>query len=171
MPSDIEVTNVGNPHAAPQHIIELLHECPLFHNFSATGLHLLANIAREKSIPAGTPLFVENMVAESFFIVEEGEIAITVVDPEGRSLPLVTLSRGASFGELGAICAGRRMCAAVAESDSSVLEVTRRDLGTLQQSKPQACVKLMINVNEMFARRLRESQNEFRRFMAWRLGE
>ena len=168
---DAEVTNVANPYEAAPHLVEALSECPLFHNFSTTGIHLLGNIAREKLIPAGTPLFVENMVAESFFVVMAGEIVIKANDPNGQSLSLVTLSRGASFGELGAICAGRRMCAAIAESDSEVLEISRRDLGVLQQTKPQACVKLMTNINDMFAQRLRESQSEFSAFLAWRLKE
>ncbi len=106
-----------------------------------------------------------------FFIVVSGAIAITVSGSQGQTLPLVTLSRGASFGELGAICGGRRMCSAIAEVESEVLEISRRDLGILQQSKPQACVKLMININEIFARRLRESQTDFKEFLTWRLSE
>ena len=168
IPSDIEVTSVGNPHAAAGHTLEVLRECPLFHNFSATGLNLLGNIARLKYLDEGTPLFVENMVAESFFIVVSGSVVINASDPNGQPLPMVTLTRGASFGELGAICSGRRMCSALAEVDCEVLEISRRDLGALQQSKPQACVKLMTNINEMFASRLRDSQDEFNKFLAWR---
>jgi CRP-like cAMP-binding protein len=134
-------------------------------------MNLVGNIAQAKILDGGTPLFVENMVAESFFVVASGAIAITVVGPKGETLPLVTLSRGASFGELGAICGGRRMCSAIADVESEVLEISRRDLGILQQSKPQACVKLMININEIFGRRLRESQTDFKDFLAWRLSE
>ena len=164
-----EVTAIVSPQTAAPEVIDVLRECPLFHNFSTTGLHIIGRIMREKIVPAGTPLFVENMVAESFYVVLDGEIAIMVSTPDGHSVPMVCLTRGASFGELGAICAGSRMCSAVAQTESCVLEISRRDLGQLQQSKPQACVKLMTNVNEMFAQRLRESQDEFTAFLNWRI--
>ena len=163
-----EVTAIGLPQGAIDTVIETLRACPLFHNFTSTGLQIIARIARVKVVPANTPLFVENMLADSFYVVMKGEITITVSTREGPSIPMVNLACGASFGELGALSAGSRLCSAIAQSDAMVLEFTRRDFGGLQKSKPQACVKLMTNINEMFAKRLRESQSEFRAFLEWR---
>ena len=58
-------------------IVEALQKSSLVREFSETGLKIFAAIATEKSIPAGAPLFAENMVGESMFIVKSGTVRIT----------------------------------------------------------------------------------------------
>ena len=64
---------------------EALKRADLFGDFTETGLRIFASIAVEKSIPAGTPLFVENMVGESLFIVKSGTVRLTQRTPEGET--------------------------------------------------------------------------------------
>jgi hypothetical protein len=56
---------------------DALRTCALFKGFTETGLQILAGIAVERTYPAA-PLFVENMLAESLFIIADGRVGITV---------------------------------------------------------------------------------------------
>ena len=57
--------------------VEVLQRCALFKDFTEVGLNIFAEIAVERTIPAGSPLFVENMVGESLFVVVSGTVRIT----------------------------------------------------------------------------------------------
>jgi CRP-like cAMP-binding protein len=65
-------------------LVEALQKSTLFREFSETGLHIFAAIASEKSVPAGAPLFAENMVGDSMFIVVSGTVRITSRNGEGE---------------------------------------------------------------------------------------
>lgn len=142
----------------------------LLKNFTSTGIQILASVALEKNLPQGTPLFVEHMMGESLFVIAEGRIGLRVRGPTGHDVHLCSLGRGESLGEAALLRGGPRMCSAVAEAPTLVLELTRRDIATLQRSKPQACLKLMMSIVDLLGTRLHEADPELRRFVAWRTG-
>lgn len=133
---------------------EVLKACPLFKGFSEAGMLLMGKLARERNIPAGTPIFVENMVAESMFVLKNGVVSLSIKSPDGRDHPLEKLAPGDAFGELSLLIGGHRMVTASAETDCELLEIPRRDFAKLQKQKPQTCLKLMINIVKQFGKRI-----------------
>jgi len=152
------------------HIVDALKSAKLLKTFTPTGLHILATIAVEKTLPAGTPLFVENMLGEGLYIVSRGRLRVSIRAPDGRDVPLLVLEAGDSLGEAALLRAGPRSCSATAAEETVVFEIARRDLMQLQKQKPQACLKLMMCVADVLATRIRESEQDLRRFVAWRAG-
>ena len=126
---------------------DALRACALFKGFTETGLQILAGIAVERSYPRGAPLFVENMVAESLFIIAEGRVGITVHNG-AADLPLGELQRGDSLGELALVQQGQRL--------RSV------DFQRLMTQKPQACLKLLMAIVSQFGARLQANREAFR---------
>ena len=169
--SESEVTHIGVPFNASSEIIDVLKECPLFHNFSPIGLNLLGNIVNDRILESGTCIFKQGEKASSFFVVASGEVVVSARNREGRSVAMVSLARSASFGELGGIMKGTRMTTAVATSESRIFEIKRSQLSQMQAEKPQVCVKLMLNVCEMFAQRMTAAEDDFRSYLSWRMGE
>ncbi len=133
---------------------EILKTCILFQEFSESGILLMGKLARARSIPAGTPIFVENMVAESLFMVNTGVVLLSIKSADGRDNPLEKLGPGDSFGELSLLIGGVRMVTASAETDCELLEIPRRDFARLQKQKPQTCLKLMINIVKHFGKKV-----------------
>lgn len=150
-------------------IIARLKSAALFKNFTDTGLQIIASITHEKRVPAGAPLFVENMIGDGLYIVAQGSIRLSVRGPRGEELRLCTLGPGDSLGEAALLRAGPRMCSATAEMASVVLEISRRELAVLQRAKPQAVLKLMMGVVERIGDGMRDSQDDLREILAWRL--
>lgn len=128
--------------------------CPLFKGFSEPGLAMMEKIARERKIPANAPIFVEDMVAESMFIVVLGIVRLSIKSADGQDHVLEVLAPGEAFGELSLLIGGHRMITATAETDCEVLEITRRDFATLQKQKPQACLKLLMSIVSQFGKKV-----------------
>lgn len=151
-------------------VLRVLSAATLFKGFTDTGLQIVGSIAQQKQVPAGTPLFVENMIGDGLFIIADGMIRLAVRGPHGQELTLTVLGPNESLGEAALLRAGPRLCSATAEVPSTVIEITRRDIAVLQRTKPQACLKLMMGVVDVIGAKMRDAQNEYRQYIAWRLG-
>jgi CRP-like cAMP-binding protein len=126
-------------------VVAALQRSSLFRDFTDTGLRIFAGIAQEKAVPAGTPLFVENMVGESMFIVKSGSVRITQ-RAEGGERELAVLGAGEHLGEMALVGRSVRLVSAVAATACEVLEIRQSDFARLQPQKPQACLKLALAI-------------------------
>lgn len=160
---------LAQPAVSPD-VLRVLQSAALFKGFTDTGLQIVGSIAQQKQVPAGTPLFVENMIGDGLFIIADGMIRIAVRGPQGQEMTLTVLGPGESLGEAALLRAGPRLCSATAEVPSTVIEISRRDIAVLQRTKPQACLKLMMGVVDVIGAKMREAQSEYRNYIAWRLG-
>jgi CRP-like cAMP-binding protein len=142
-------------------VVESLQASRLFSEFSETGLNIFASIASERSVPAGTPIFAENMVGESLFIVRSGTVRITSREG-GEERTLATLGPGEHLGELALLARSVRLVSAVADTPCELLELAQRDFFRLQPQKPQACLKLALAIAADLARRLGEERDALR---------
>lgn len=142
--------------------IRTLARCPLFKDFTETGLQILASIAIPRELPAGSPIFVENMLGDALYVIEEGMVSIRMKDPSGSDREMVVLEPGSSFGEMALLVQSPRMVSAVAATPVRVLEIRKHDFAMLQRQKPQACLKLLLAISETFARELHENRDALR---------
>jgi CRP/FNR family cyclic AMP-dependent transcriptional regulator len=136
-----------------------LSRCALFKEFSETGMAILAGIAAERTVAGGTPLFVEGMASDAFFVVKSGVMRVTV-KREGEDTAVGLLGVGEALGQVSLLrSAGARMASAIAEEDAEVVEIRSRDFGRLQTQKPQACLKLMMAVAGQLGRLLEDNRD------------
>ena len=140
----------------------VLKSCSLFRGFSDAGLAMMEKIARERSIPAGSPIFVESMVGESLFVIKAGVVELSLKAVSGKDVKLDRLAPGETFGELGLLIGGHRMVTATAGTACELIEINRRDFAKLQKQKPQACLKLMLAIVDQVGKRLTASREHLR---------
>lgn len=159
-----------SPPLVSSELLRGLQNAVLLKGFTETGLQILGSVAQQKSIPAGTPLFVENMIGESLFIIADGLIRVSVRGPNGQELSLTVLGPGECLGEAALLRSGPRLCSATAEVPTTVIEISRREISNLQRTKPQACLKLMISIIDLIGAKTRDAQADYRNYLAWRLG-
>ncbi len=146
-------------------LLEALQTSTLFRDFSETGLHIFAAIATEKSVPAGAPIFAENMVGDSMFIVKTGTVRL-VARSGGEERTLAVLGPGEHLGELSLLARGVRLVSAVAETPCELVELAQRDYYRLQPQKPQACLKLALAIAADLAHKLAEGREPLRALTA-----
>jgi len=148
---------------------EALARAPLFKDFTETGLRIFAAIAQEKAIPAGSPIFVENMVGESLFIVKSGTVRITQRAGDAER-ELAVLGAGEHLGAMALLGKSVRLVSAVAATPCEVLEIAQRDFTQLQPQKPQACLKLALAIAADLAANVTENRDALRELPARKPG-
>jgi CRP/FNR family transcriptional regulator, cyclic AMP receptor protein len=141
---------------------EVLKSCPLFKDFTATGLQILAGIAQERAFPAGAPLFAEAMLAESMFVIAQGKVRLAARNTDGAEVLLAEVSAGAHLGEVALLSPGQRLCSATAITKVVALELRSADFQKLLLQKPQACMKLLLAVVGQLSRTVQENREALR---------
>ncbi|MDP1918470.1 MAG: cyclic nucleotide-binding domain-containing protein [Myxococcales bacterium] len=131
-----------------------LRASPLLSGFTDTGIGILAGIASLRSYPAGTPLFVENMVSDTLIVVGEGRVALSTKSDKGAELGMGELGPGDWLGELSLITTGQRQCTATAVTAVTAWEIRQADFQKLMAVKPQACIKLLMAICTTFGQKI-----------------
>jgi len=90
----------------------LLRGIPAFAALPATARQELAAHLTEQSFPIHARVLEEGEPADRLFLIEEGEVEVTIATGEGR-VPLSRLSEGEMFGEIGLLLPSRKRTARV----------------------------------------------------------
>lgn len=122
----------------------------MFARISLEMAALIERTATAVSLAPGETLFTQGETAEAFFILQSGEIEISVMSAGGRKLALEIMTPGEIFGEIG-LFAGRRTASATALTPVRLRRVRRADLLAALRSEPD----LALQVIELLCERLR----------------
>lgn len=111
---------------------EQLAAVPLFARLDDDERARIADWLEVRTVSAGAQLVGEGAAGYSFFILQDGEAAVTVDGEEVRSL-----AAGDFFGEMAMLGDGRRTGTVTATSDATVLVLYGTEFRRLQQELPQ----------------------------------
>ncbi|HYR54970.1 MAG TPA: cyclic nucleotide-binding domain-containing protein [Myxococcaceae bacterium] len=142
--------------------VAALRACPLFKDFTHTGLQIIAEITEPRTFARGSALFVENASADSLLILSSGKVKLSATSPAGESLAIGELGPGDCLGELSLIRQGQRLCTATAMLEVTALEIKQASFQTLFAKKPQACIKLLMGIVSFFGQKVTESRDAFK---------
>ena len=95
-----------------------------------------------KNFQPGDYIFKEGETGGYAYLLEEGSVEIVKLTPKGLSV-LVTLQKGALFGEMAIIEGGLRSAGAKAATSVSVKEIDSSDFLAYIQGKPQVALNLL----------------------------
>lgn len=141
--------------------IDVLRRSALFKDFSDAGVRTLAEIALEKSIPAGAPLFLENTVGESIFLLKSGTVRITQRVGDGER-ELANVGPGEHLGGMALLAKSVRLVSAIAVTPCEIVEIAQRDFYRKAVEKPAACLKLSLAIAGDVAARIAENRELLR---------
>ena len=121
---------------------------PLFSALSPKELEHVDQASDEVEFDAGEELVIEGRVGREFFMILEGEAAVTRQGTE-----VATLGPGQWFGELSLLDKGPRSATVAARTPMKVLVLGQREFGGLLDTVPGLAPKLL----GPLAARLREA--------------
>ncbi|MFO1140838.1 MAG: Crp/Fnr family transcriptional regulator [Amaricoccus sp.] len=102
----------------------------------------LLAVAHRRILPGGEILFREGDPGDSFFLVQRGEIEISVHAADGRKLSLDVIREGEAFGEI-ALFGGNRTATARALRKSTLLAVRRAEVLALLRARPALALEFI----------------------------
>jgi CRP-like cAMP-binding protein len=110
---------------------EVLRTVPIFSELSDEDIASLAHLALRKRYPKDTVVFFENEEGDSFFMILEGRIKVTILGDDGREVILSVLGPGDFFGEMALLDNEPRSATAIAVEESELLSLHRNDFQTV----------------------------------------
>jgi CRP/FNR family transcriptional regulator, cyclic AMP receptor protein len=139
---------VWPPARQPEHVakncavagvsVETLRRVPLFEELDEAEVEAVADLMHEANVPAGATVTVEGGPGDGFFVIDSGEVEVTV-DGEPRA----TLRAGDYFGEIALLLGSSRMATVTASTDLRCYALTPWDFRTLVESVPSIAWKVM----------------------------
>jgi CRP-like cAMP-binding protein len=126
-----------------------LKQVPLFSGLSQRQLKRLAQHFRERELKPGTTVVQEQkMSGVGFFVIAEGEAAVSV---GGREV--ARLGPGDHFGELALISEAERTATVTAETALRCLEIPFWDFREFAMANPDVTWKLLQHVVDLLGGR------------------
>jgi len=147
----------------------LLRGIPAFARLPAEARQALASHLTEQSFPMHGRVLEEGEPADRLFLIEEGEVEVSIRTPEGRA-PLSRLSEGEMFGEIGILLPSRRRTARVTALTPLITSSLRaRHLSEVLDQYPEAKEILLEAVEHALVRSFVKCTQPFERLTPERL--
>ena len=128
---------------------ELIQRVPLFSDLDKKELEMLARSFKERRFEPGYTIAAEGSGGVGFFVIAEGEAAVSV-----RGEEVGSLKAGDSFGEVALIDDGARSASVTAKSALLCYGLTSWEFRPLVEGNGQIAWKLL----QTLAKRLRAAE-------------
>src|SRR5690349_25084504 len=94
--------------------IDMLQTIPLFRDLPEDHLQELLKLLVERSFNSGDEITQMDQSDDAFYIVESGQVQLSLHDAEGRNVPLDVVNSGEFFGEVAMVTGEPRQVSAKA---------------------------------------------------------
>lgn len=133
----------------------LLSRVPIFSQLTDRELRKLSAIVHRREYAAEEFIFSQGDPGLGMYVVEDGEVEITMTEPDGQEKKLVVLKSGDFFGELSLLDESPRSASAVARTYCRIIGFFRPDLIDLLNRSPKSGTKILFKLGEVIGTRLR----------------
>lgn len=139
--------------AEVEDIIRSLSKIEIFHPLSREELASVASNLREQIFARDEVLVRQGEEGDTFYIIRDGKVAVSVVDAEGRSTVVAHLGKGVFFGEMSLLTGEKRTATVTAEVDTTVLALSKAIFAEVLEANAQIAEALA----KVLERRQREN--------------
>ncbi|MFQ6046395.1 MAG: cyclic nucleotide-binding domain-containing protein [Gemmatimonadales bacterium] len=146
--------------------IELLRQAAIFSDLEEEELQTVAEICKEQQFKFGQTIFKEGEPGNRLFIISKGEVRISRDVPGSGEEALTVLKPGACFGEMAVLDRSERSTDAIANTDCTLLTITRPDFEMLLDFNRELAYKVLWSVVRLLCDRLRITNDNLRSFLA-----
>lgn len=119
-------------------LLALLAGAPLFKDFAPQRRQLIAAAAREAAYEPEQLIFSRGDPGHDVYIVADGRVRMSVLNPEGRLLAFNNATRGDVFGEIAAFDGGLRTADATAMTQVRAYAVPAAEMLKICTMEPAA---------------------------------
>ncbi len=147
---------------------QALQRCPLFEGLPLPALQSLVSVGVVRPLSAQVLLFEENDRGDSFFVVEDGFVAINKLAPESRGVErcLAILASGDFFGEMALLDGGLRSARARTLSQATLVEFDGETFNRFVNQEPATGNVVLRNLSRILSLRIRTTNDRVADLMA-----
>jgi CRP-like cAMP-binding protein len=137
-------------------ILRVLRGVPIFEDLSRRELQRLRAILHTRSYKKGELMFEFGQPGAAMFVIQTGEVAITLPDEDSdEELTLATLQAGSFLGELALLDDSPRSASARCAKPTEALAFFRSDLNKLLETAPEIGSKIYRELAVFIGQRLK----------------
>jgi CRP-like cAMP-binding protein len=142
-----------------------LAQMPLFAQVDPQGLQAIARSLVPQHFTAGEPIYRLDEPGDALFLVQQGEVELTIQSPSGVVEELARVADSGHFGEMSLLTGKKRTEAATVTRDANVWVLYKNELETLVGQYPSIGTSLSQGLaNRLAAAETQVDENRFRRF-------
>jgi len=145
---------------------ELITRSAIFKDLDDDELERIAEICKIQEFKFGQHIFKEGDKGNRLYIISKGEVRISRDVPGSGEEALAVLKQGACFGEMAVLDRSERSTDAIANSDCTLLTITRSDFDLLLEFNRELAYKVLWSVVRLLCERLRITNDNLRSFLA-----
>jgi len=138
----------------------LIKQAAIFSDLDDEEVKRIAEICKEQAFKFGQNIFKEGDPGNRLFIISSGDVRISRVVPGSGEEALTVLKVGACFGEMSVFDRSERSTDAIANTDCTLLTITRSDFNR------DIAYKVLWRVVRLLSERLRVTNDNLRSFLA-----
>jgi CRP/FNR family cyclic AMP-dependent transcriptional regulator len=138
--------------------VETLRSVPLFQNLSDGATFEIWKLLSMREVEAGTQIFHRGDPGDAMFLIESGNVRISVKDADGHDALLADLGRGEFFGEMAILDNQERSADATVLQAAKLAVLERENFRTLLRQNPD----IALNILAALTHRLRRTDNLLR---------
>jgi CRP/FNR family cyclic AMP-dependent transcriptional regulator len=146
--------------------LELVKKAAIFATLEEDELGRVAEIIKEQSFKFGQTIFKEGEPGNRLYIIATGDVRISRVVPGSGEEALTVLKPGACFGEMAVFDRSERSTDAIANTDCTLLTISRSDFEILLDFNRDVAYKVLWAVVRLLCERLRVTNDNLRSFLA-----
>jgi len=139
---------------------EVLSKVPAFADLTARELKEVAAIVHKREYRSSEPVFYQGDPGLGMYIIQDGEVSITISGKDGEGRELAVLGDGDFFGELSLLDESPRSADALCKTDCLLIGFFRPDLFELIEKHSTLGNKIVLKLAEIVAQRLRQTDKE-----------
>ncbi len=133
-----------------------LRKVPLFEGLTDEDLEAIAKVTISRTYDKDQIIILAEEEGDALFIIESGQVKVSIVSEDGREVILSLLGNGAVFGELSLLDGKPRSANVVATENTGLYMVRRTDFLQLIYKVPKISIALLAEL----AARLRKTDRK-----------
>ena len=146
--------------------LALLKKAVIFSTLEEDELAAVAEICKEQSFKFGQTIFKEGEPGNRLYLISKGDVRISRQVPGSGEEALTVLKPGACFGEMAVFDRSDRSTDAIANTDCTLVTITRSDFEMLLDFNHDVAYKVLWAVTRLLCERLRTANDNLRAFLA-----
>ena len=146
--------------------VSLIKKAAIFSTLDDDEIDRVVEICKEQSFKFGQTIFKEGEPGNRLYIISTGDVRISRVVPGSGEEALTVLKPGACFGEMAVFDRSERSTDAIANTDCTLLTISRSDFEILLDFNRDISYKVLWAVVRLLSERLRITNDNLRSFLA-----
>lgn len=146
--------------------LQLIKKAAIFADLDDGEIERVAEVCKEQTFKFGQTIFKEGEPGNRLFIISGGDVRISRNVPGTGEEALTVLKPGACFGEMAVFDRSERSTDAIANTDCTLITITRSDFEMLLDFNRDIAYKVLGASVRLLCERLRTSNENLRAFMA-----